>query len=265
MRLAIFGDSHAGRVKRTFDRTVKMTPDWTITWFINRSMGTHPLLLSGPDGAETRLEDFLLVGDAHFRPEDHDLVLCLGMGADMRQAMLLSRHFSHPQIGETAPRHLTARTWESALHDILASTQALRVLAGLRAAAPKVPVLYTPPVRPMTWINTRPGHLKDWSTNLREHGRPAILSDVWGHVLTGLCREHETHLIDQPGETIADDCWTRPEYGYGKYQDPDDEFWLKGDYFHANDLYAMAYIDYLRRFSVLAQLPPTYVWPDLGR
>lgn len=263
MRLAIFGDSHAGRMKRTFDRTVKKSPEWSITWFINRSMGTHPLRLIGEDGTESRLDDFLLVEDVVFRPEDHDLVLCIGMGADVRQAMLLSRQFSHPEIGKTAPRHLTAETWESALRDVFTSTQAMRLLTLLRAAASEHTILYSPPIRPMTWINTRPGHVKDWSTNLQDHGRPESLSEVWKRVLANMCREHGAQLVDQPETTIADHCWTLPQNGYGKYEDPDDEFWLKGDYFHANDLYAMTYIDQLRRLPSLPQLPPTYMWPEL--
>lgn len=263
MRLAIFGDSHAGRVKRTFDRTVKKSSEWTIAWFINRSMGNHPLRLIDTDGNESRLDDFLLVEDVAFQPKDYDLILCIGMSADTRQAMLLSRQFSHPKTGETAPRHLTAETWESALRDVYASTQAMRLLAALRATTREHTVLYSPPIRPMIWINTRAGHIKDWSTNLQVHGRPQAVSEIYKRVLEEMCREHDAHLIDQPETTIADYCWTLPQYGYGKYEDIDDEFWLKGDYFHANDRYAMTYIDYLRCLPSLAQLPSTYVWPEL--
>lgn len=262
MRIAIVGDSHAGRIKRTFDRTVKRYPDWSINWFINRSMGSHPLRLVSQREGQIQLDDFMLVDDRAFRPEDHDVVICIGMGADIRQAMLLARQFSHPEIGATSPRHLTGDTWESALREILTTTQAVQVISSLRAVSSDLPIIYSPPVRPMNWINTRPGHIKDWSTNIMQNGNLEIMSRTWLTAARQICQHFDTLFVDQPKETVVDYCWSLPEYGYGKYEDPKDKFWINGDYFHANDLYAMKYIDHLRRLPALDGLPPTYSWSE---
>lgn len=262
MRIAIVGDSHAGRIKRTFDRTVRRSPGWSISWFINRSMGSHALRLVGRDEAEIRLDDFLLVEDTVFCSEDHDLVICVGMGADIRRAMILAKQFSHPGIGATSPRHLTSETWESALSDVLTTTPAMQLISILRKVSPELPILYSPPVRPMSWINARPGHIKDWSTNILHNGHPKSLSRVWSSAVHQICEEFGVLFVDQPDDTITDHCWSLPKFGYAKHNDPQDKFWANGDYFHANDLYAMKYIDLLRRLPVLDELPSTYAWPE---
>lgn len=265
MKLAIIGDSHAGRIKRTFDRTVKNSSEWSLTWFIKRSTGTTPLVMQDLGATHSVFDDFLLEDDLPFSASDYDVVLCIGMGLDFRKSMMLAREFIHPQIGPTAPRQLTAATWESALRDILANTQALRLVRAIREVASGTPIICTPAVRPMSWINTRPGHVMPWSRNLQDLADTEALSRIHVDVLGSLSRSLGVVLQDQPAATIVDNCWTQPQYGYGKFEDETDQFWLRGDYFHTNDRFATLYIDSLRSIQCLEGLPPAYIWPDVAR
>lgn len=257
MRIAIFGDSHAGRMKLTLDRALRNSGNWSISWFINRSMGTHPLNLqvSGGDLSTVTVENFFLIEEKTFRADDFDAILCIGMGADIRKAMVLANQFSHPKIGETSKRHMTSEMWESALRDIFSNTQGLTLIKSLRICAPQIPLVYLPPARPMTWINFRPGHLKNWSKNIYENSNPEILSKIYVDNLRIQCLNYGAILVDQPESSIDAWCWTLPEYGHGKFDDESNESWVKGDFFHTNDAFASIYMESLRSVSYLSELP----------
>lgn len=219
MRIAILGDSPAGRIKRTRDRTIKGSASWNISWFISRSMRTHPLRIRIAHGRTVQFDNFLLVTDRPFDYEDYDAVIGIGMGADIRQGMLLSYQFSHPGVGPTANRRLTAVTWKSALHNVYKSTQAMQIVSAVRQADAEQVILYAPPVHPGSWIDSRPGHVKDWSTNLQGQGYPHALSLIFHQALRDTCGTREALYMPQPSQSVEAFCWTRPEYGFAKYQD----------------------------------------------
>lgn len=263
MTVAIFGDSHAGRIKRTWDRTVKGNEEWSTTWFIHRSMGTEPMrLVDSATGELMELTGMPMVEEHVFRGEDFTKVIVVGMGPSMQWAMELAEQFSHPAIGVTSPRSLTGSSWESALIDIFESSNASAVVKAVRRAAPSIPVLFLPQVRPMSWVNSRSDHVKSWSTLVFDAGQHVRFEGVYLKVLKEFCSSHGVQLLDQPAETITNNCWTDPKFGFGKYMDENNQYWVRGDYFHNNDAYATEVINELGKTSGFGSLPPAYVWPQ---
>lgn len=262
MTVAIFGDSHAGRIKRTWDRTVKGYEEWRTTWFIHRSMGTEPMRFVNPDSSELiELTELPMVEEHIFRGDIFTKVIVVGMGPSMQWAMELAEQFSHPDLGATSRRSLTAMSWESALLDMFESSHASAVINAVRRAAPTTPVVFAPQVRPMSWVNSRTNHIRSWSTSVFKTGHHAEFDRLYLRVLTAFCSRHGVQLLDQPAETVHDSCWTEPEFGFGKYLDENNQYWVRGDYFHNNDAYASEVINKLGSTSGYESLPPAFVWP----
>ncbi|MBD2761400.1 hypothetical protein IEE92_02340 [Kocuria sp. cx-116] len=263
MTVAIFGDSHAGRIKRTWDRTVKGCEEWTTTWFIHRSMGTEPMrFIDSNSGELIELTKLPMVEQYVFRNEVFTKVIVIGMGPSMQWAMELAEQFSHPDLGATSRRSLTALSWESALLDIFESSNASAVIRAVRRAAPSIPIVFAPQVRPMSWVNSRENHTKSWSTSVFETGSHAELERVYLRSLEAFCSRQGVQPLDQPAETIYDSCWTDPKFGFGKYLDENNQYWVRGDYFHNNDAYATEFISRLGATSGYESLPPAFVWPQ---
>lgn len=262
MSIAIFGDSHAGRIKRTWDRTVKTAPDWSTTWFIQRSMGTHPMqFFSDPASGGRSLDDLLLVDPTPFIAAEYNSVLVMGMGPSVQAAMQLAEQYQHPDMPDESRRSLTRATWESALLNGFVASDAGRVLQNLRAVAPETPITYVPQVRPMEWVNTREGHIKSWSEPLFDAGLGSGINTLYLTALRAFGQHFGVDVVDQPDNTVAQSAWTRPEYGLGAYMDESNQFWVRGDYFHANDTYATVFLDHLRDSPQFATLPKAHVWP----
>ncbi|WP_312794349.1 hypothetical protein [Kocuria sp.] len=263
MRIAIFGDSHAGRIKRTWDRTVRHDDNWTTEWFVQRSQGVHPLQFSSvSDDTHTCLDDVLLLDDKTFRADDYDAVLVVGMGPCMQWAMELLQQFAHPRIGSPQGRALAGPSWESALLDSFASSTAGDVMRAIRGTAPTLPLVYVPAVRPMAWINDRPGHTRAWSLAIHTSGSAPAVQEMYLHTLEDFTSLFAATYVDQPSDTVVDCCWTHPAFGFATYGDESNSYWNKGDYFHSNDIYATAVINTLGTVDVLTGLPEAYVWPD---
>lgn len=261
MTVAIFGDSHAGRIKRTWDRTVKGHEQWRTTWFIHRSMGTEPMRFVDADSSELiELTELPMVEEQVFNGESFTKVVVVGMGPSMQWAMELAEQFAHPDLGVTSQRSLTAMSWESALLDIFESSNASVVINAVRRAAPSTPVIFAPQIRPMSWVNSRANHVKSWSTSVIKTERHAEFERVYLKVLTAFCSHHGVQLLDQPVKTVSNSCWTDPKFGFGKHLDESNQYWVRGDYFHNNDAYATEVINKLRTTSGYESLPPAFVW-----
>lgn len=262
MRIAIFGDSHAGRIKRTGDRTVRHYADWTTEWFIQRSQGTHPLrFASVSEDAHICLEKVLLIDNKTFRADDYDSVLVVGMGPCMQWAMELLEEFSHPRIGPTRGRALSGPSWESALLDSFTSSTAGDVMKAIRSAAPRLPLVFIPAVRPMVWINERPGHTRTWSLAVHNSSTAPAVRELYLHTLEKFTSLFQASYLDQPSDTVVNSCWTHPAFGFAAYADESNTYWNKGDYFHSNDAYATIMINSLSAVDGLNGLPDAYVWP----
>ncbi|MDO4254716.1 MAG: hypothetical protein Q4C81_06160 [Kocuria sp.] len=260
MSIAIFGDSHAGRIKRSWDRTVKNDDRWVTQWFIQRSMGEYPMRFapSVHDNPQ-ELTDLLLVDPNVFIADQHASVLVVGMGPSMQIAMELAEQFHHPDLPLGATRSMTRKTWESALTDIFVSSAAGRVLGKIRDVAPQIPVTYVPQVRPMLWVNSRDGHIKSWSQSLVGVG--ADIQNLYSCALEQFAVRFSVDVLDQPPSTIEYDAWTNPHYGFATYGDDTDQYWVRGDYFHSNDAYATVLIDHLRtRSEQFQDLPAAHQW-----
>lgn len=263
MTVAIFGDSHAGRIKRTWDRTIKGHEDWRSTWFIHRSMGTEPMRFVDSDTDELiELVGMPMVEDHVFRGRDFTRVIVVGMGPSMQWAMELAEQFSHPDIGVTSKRSLTAMSWESALVDMYETSNASAVINAVRMAAPSTPVLYLPQVRPMSWVNSRKNHVKSWSTSVFNTGQQVEFERLYLRALAAFCSRHRVQLLDQPAETVLNNCWTDPKFGFGKYMDENNQYWVRGDYFHNNDAYATRVINELGKTANFEALPSVFEWPE---
>lgn len=259
MTIAIFGDSHAGRLKRTWDRTVRGNSEWRTEWFIHRSMGIHPMKFKDEDGdTVVEIANTPMIDDIVFRKDDLARVLVNGMGPCMQWAMELAKDFAHPEIGHTSSKFLTSSTWESALLDAFRHSNAAAVMHAVRRVAPEIPLYFLPPVRPVYWVNNREDHVKAWSIVMAESDSKAKFNDLFLRVIKKFCECYDAILVDQPQVTVRDYCWTAHEFGLADYENESDRSWVRGDYFHSNDLYASLLMNHLSERGDFASLPHSF-------
>lgn len=237
MRVALIGNSHLGRIKREWDLWCKEHPEVKQEYFIHRSMGTHPLRIQG-SGAMDSFSDICLIEDKVLDPRDYDAVVVMGMSLGIQRVFELGHRYRRPEMPAQGGYLLSGATWDSALDDIFAGTDAVRIARAVKMHVPTRRVLIIPQAHPLEWVNTRSDFRLRWSEWAHAHDLASLYARTFQEALMRVTSALDVETVTQPAETIASQVWTKAEFGLAQADDPTNLYWPRKDYFHMNDLFA---------------------------
>lgn len=231
MRIAIIGNSHAGPLYTAWKGYRRAGGRLAATFFIERSMGTEPLVLRG-GGTEQSFEDLLVLSEPVVRVEDHEAFVVVGLGYGLHPVASVYSHVRSDAHSPAAERPLVSEAcFTATTSDVLAATKAFRVAQCLRQMT-EAPVLLAPQPLPAWWIREFPGTVGDLYREIEDNGdRSRVALDYRRAISSSAGAE----VLPQHPATVVDDIFTAPTYTLG---DPavteEGSGYARGDYYHGN-------------------------------
>lgn len=244
MKIAVVGNSHAGPIYRAW-KLLKSTRSWDLEFFIERSMGKHPLEVVG-GGERVIFEDIFLMSDEPLVVEQYDLVVVVGLGMGFHP--LMARY-----IDVRADKHVfdddvtlvSDACFRQLLIDTLTATKGLRVLRSLNELAVQRAVAITQPFA-AEWVRSADSQVGMLYQLIDSNGDGIGLKSDFREALASIAG---VDVLSQPPSTVVDEIYTRNRFALGDPADTSNgSYFARGDYFHGNAEWGMEVLTTLGNF-----------------
>ncbi len=233
MKIAVIGNSHAGPIYTAWKKYRKGGGQLDASFFIERSAGTEPLILSSSDGVITEFPDIKILPDPVLKVADFDAFVVVGLGVGFHPVASTYRRVRSDHHSLKDDCFLVSDScFEQTVKDLLYQTKAVRVAQALEVAT-DVPIALIPQPHSAEWIreyHDESGQLyreieknRDALTLLRDYER--ALCDMGNRI----------EVLPAPSETVTNSIYTLTDYTLGN---PDDvtagSAYSRGDFYHGN-------------------------------
>lgn len=253
MKLAIVGNSHAGKLFTAWKEQHRSMAHSSIDFFVNRSTGTNPLQLIG-DGNPRLFNELKLIDDTTLVLHRYDAILIVGLGLGFHTLIHHYRQYRALSHRDRNAQFLVSDSFfEILTQEIVRDTDAYKVaFAAVEGGASNVFIMPQP--YPMHWVLDRDGENYDVFRRLVSTGDAELLNRSFRNALVAL--EPRIHFFEQPAETIIDQFFTRSDLALGGKEGASDpgSLYSRGDYHHANTDYSRIVLnqlfkDFLKSFQ----------------
>lgn len=237
MKLAIVGNSHAGKLFTAWKEQHRKKLDSSVDFFVNRSTGNYPLHLIG-DQKSWSFNDLKLIEDTPLVLNSYDAILIVGLGLGFSTLIHHYRQYRALSHRDRNAQFLVSDSFfELMTQEVLRDTDAYKVAyAAAEGGASNIYVMPQP--YPMHWVLARDGENYDVFRRLVSTGDAELLNQSFRNAL--LSHEPRIHFFEQPAETVNDQFFTRSELALGGTEGANDpgSLYSRGDYHHANADYS---------------------------
>lgn len=236
MKIAIIGNSHAGPVYTAWKEYKKQGGVLRAEFFIERSLGTEPLVLAPAGGQDVVIEDMKILPEPRLPVDEFDAFIIIGLGFGTYPVAALYRQVRSDEHKQSPDTQLLSDTcFQETVRDVLADTKAVRVAESLRSLT-KVPIYIVPQPHSAWWVGSLQNGAGKLYRDIEQNGDAELILRDYRAAAFSLT---PATVLAQPDNTVAGGLYTGKSFTLG---DPDDRSegsgFARGDYYHGNVAWA---------------------------